>query len=484
LIIGLIAVFPGNNLGLELACILMIFTSQVWNMAFAYFASLKAVPDSFYELTNISGLSWRKRLLRLELPFSATTLAWNSLISMSGGWFFLTVCESFRLGEDDFRIPGLGSYMALAIEKEDHQAMFWGIVAMITIIVVTDFLIWRPILSWSQKFRVDESAEQTSEIPFITLLLQNSWLLDQFIATVQFFENTYRNFKRRHKDWRLQQNFAPKTVNKVTDSWDNLRGSIKEKRRQYPLINEIETYVIYAGIILLLVLGLRQVFQMITPVTSAQWLDILVSTFYTLLRVAASLVIATLWAVPVGVWIGSSQRLTQIFQPIIQIVSSFPAPMVYPLVIVVFITLGISFNIASIFLMMMGIQWYILFNVLAGASAISNELRDSLKHMNVSRKARWKHLYFPSIYPSLVTGWIAAAGGAWNASIVAEYVLYDKKILVANGLGSMITRMSEQGNMPMLAACILVMCTVVVGLNRTLWRSLYNLADRKFKFER
>ncbi len=479
LILGLISLFPHYNMGLELACIIMILTSQMWNMAFSYYASIKDIPQQYYELGSVIGLNWKKTMTHIELPFSATALAWNSLISMAGGWFFLTVCESFKLGEKNFRIPGLGSFITLAIEQGNTKALVFGIITMVLLIVVVDFLFWRPILAWSEKFRLEETLDQTVDIPFVTLLLQESWIINNVI-------DIYRHLI----GWR--QRWWPSD----TLSYQNIKTRFREEKslsfiwkiadliREKPYIETALSWCVYGLIILLLFVGIGKVFDLIEPLTWTDWSQVLLNTFWTLVRVTVAVVLSTAWALPVGIWIGASPKLTKIFQPLIQIAASFPAPMVYPLVLIPLFYIGIPLGISSIFLMMMGVQWYVLFNVLAGASRISNDVKDSLELIQVTKKTRWRDFYIPSVFPSLVTGWNTAAGGAWNASIVCEYVIVRQKPESTLGLGALISQATETGNMPLLGACILSMVIVVVGLNRTLWRYLFRIAEERYRFER
>ena len=478
LVLGLISIFPKNNLGLELACIIMIFTGQVWNMTFSYYASLKAVPTQFHELAKILNLGWAKKLKNIELPYSFTNLVWNSLMSMAGGWFFLTICESFSLSERNFVLPGLGSYMKLAIDKQDTLAMWSGVTAMISVIVFFDFLFWRPILAWSQKFRLEDAQDQTKNIPFVMLLLQDSNLVKWFIFKFDEF-SVWRSASIFTFEYILPKGASLKTSNRKAKVF--FMRIAKLKRHLPDVVSSRLPQVL---ILALLMFGMIYVYELVRPLSVKQWKLIALGTLATTLRVVASIVLASIWAIPVGIWIGSSPKLTRFFQPIVQVAASFPAPMLYPLVMLILSSLNIGFGFGSMFLMLLGVQWYVLFNVLAGASTISLELRDTVNLMGLSRVSKWKKLYLPSVFPATVTGWVTSAGGAWNASIVAEYFQYGGKTLSTLGLGAMISKATDTGDFAMLTGCLLVMCTTVIGFNRTVWHQLYSIAENRFKYDR
>lgn len=472
LVLGLISVFPNSNIGIELACTILFVTSQLWNIVFSFYSSLKGISPTLMEVSAMVGQSWTQRFKRIELPSAATGLAWNSLVSMAGGWFFLTVCESFTLRNQNYRLPGLGSYMAAAIDQDDTRAMFSGIIAMITVILFSDFILWRPIIAWTRKFQLDEEQRiHAQEIPFVTLLLRESRVVQRFI-----------NLFTERRWWQL-----PK-----------LNETIKKKRRKNRMLpawillstwmtpTQERTFwdrVIQTCILVSILAALGWFLDLIRPLSHADMFQIGKSTGLTLLRVFCAVTIASLWTLPFGIWVGLSPRLTRFFQPIIQVIASFPAPMIYPFILVLTHSLGITLGFSSILLMLLGIQWYVLFNVLAGAVGISNELRDQLKLAGVSRIERWKKLYLPSIFPALVTGWVTAAGGAWNASIVSEYVQFRGSLVETDGLGSLISKATAAGNYSLLAGCLLAMVATVVFFNRTLWNYLYQLASTKYRFE-
>ena len=463
LVLGLVAIFPRTNVGLELASILMIFTGQVWNMAFAFYSSLKSVPTDLKEAAAVMKLSPLQRLELLELPYSAMNLTWNSVMSMAGGWFFLTVCEAFTLGNKAYRLPGLGAYMAVAIDSGDTSAIIAGIFAMMAVILLFDFLLWRPALQWAHRFRLEETETQKIEEPLIQLLIRDSFVIRVF--KVFYFRPNQAKWQKEIRAWKVP------TVPFLK------RPEMSARQRQAILI--------LGGLILAIIsgYGTARLIKILAGLKLDTWLDILRDTGYTLSRVLASVAIGTLWAVPVGIWVVQTPRRLKIAQPIIQLLASFPAPMLYPLAIAVFIYLHINFEVSAMLLMLLGVQWYILFNVLAGALRIPNELRLGLRLMGTSKWHQWRYLFLPSVLPSLVTGWVTAAGGAWNASIVSEIVPYKGQTLESHGLGAQISKAAASGDFGQLAACLFVMVVVVVAFNRTVWARLYRLTQTRFRMD-
>lgn len=470
LVLGLIAIFPNTNLGLELACILMIFTGQAWNMAFSFYQSVKTVPHTFYEVSDMVGLNWFQKLLRVELPFSAIPLAWNSLMSMAGGWVFLIVCESFKLGERNFRLPGLGSYMAVAIEQDNTRAQVAGVLSMILIIVFLDFVIWRPIIAWTGRFRTTtDQQDEVQDIPFISLLLKDTVVLTYIIG----FIKTALTWFHKQSDIVGSKELSP------------LPKHTRQRMKRFaPPQKWIDNMLRYGTFTITGVGGfwlIGKLYNFMSPLSNTDWMYLIKGTLLTCGRVLLSVVISTVWALPVGILIGLSQKWTRRLQPAIQIIASFPAPMIYPIVVAAADRAGISLNVSSIFLMVITVQWYLLFNVLAGAVSINNETRETLRLMGFSNKDKWKKLYLPSVFPSLVTGWLTTAGGAWNASIVAEYIHAAGKTLSAYGLGSIISVATETENYPMLTGALVIMVTIVILFNRLVWNRLYIFAEERFK---
>jgi len=453
LVLALVAIFPQSNIGLELACVLMIFTGQVWNMTFSFYHSLRAIPPELRDAARVYRLTWWQRFTQLELPYATGGLVWNSMMSMAGGWFFLTVCEAFVLGDKDFRLPGIGSYMSVAIHDGNVPAMAAGVAAMVVMIVAVDQLVWRPIVAWSQKFKIEETEAAEQPSSWLLKLLQKSRVL-RWVDT---------------KVWTPMMGWgAPPPV--------AVRLPPARSGVALPVVGWAVAGLCVAGV----AWGAVQLIALLLTVPGESWWRVGGLTGLTFLRVLAAVVLATLWTVPVGVAIGLNPRLSRVLQPVIQIMASFPAPMVYPLVLFAVHAAGIGLNFGSVALLMLGTQWYILFNVIAGAMAIPQDLHEAAAMYRLSRWERWRRLILPGIFPHVVTGWVTATGGAWNASIVAEYVHYGKEALTATGLGATISLATDRGDYPMLAASVLAMCVAVVGINRLVWRRLYRLAEDNF----
>jgi NitT/TauT family transport system permease protein len=471
----LIGLFPGSNIGLEIAAILMIFTGQVWNMTFSFYHSLRSLPHDQQEAATVYRFSWWQRLKWVELPFATIGLVWNSMMSMAGGWFFLMLIESVTLTrwveengervphEYVFRLPGIGSYMAEALKVWDVPAMLWAILAMVLMIVLLDQLLWRPVVAWAQKFRVEEGGEQ--EPP-------TSWFLDwlRHSDILEWITNRLAALRREPKKAMIQ---APKAVHDPT---------------QPSRLGGILARVLFGLIVVVLIAGAIRLLLLVLQVPLAEWLELPLLMGLTLGRVLLAVVLGTLWTLPAGLAIGRSPRLSHLLQPVVQVAASFPAPMLYPLVVVAFRHLGMTLEWGSIILMLLGTQWYILFNVIAGAMAIPGDLKEAAVSYRVNGWQRFWVLYGPAVFPYLVTGWVTAAGGAWNASIVAEKLSFGTEVTgempAATGLGAMITKAFDQGNFAMLALSVIAMSLLVIAFNRLVWRRLYDLAETRFSLSK
>lgn len=477
LVFGLIALFPHSNFGLELAAVLMIFTSQAWNMCFSFHSSLRSVPPDLNDAVQLIGLGRWRRLTRLELPLSSVGLAWNSLLSMAGGWFFLTICETFTLGDHNFRLPGLGSYMALAIDQGNNSAMFLGIVAMMTVILVMDVIIWRPILVWVQRYRFEGSEGIELNQSFMLQLFQESRLLRRI-------QLVGKKLQQRYSKKRLIPNINSQQSESKFNPLLNRLPFNKARAKILPHSIKVISLLLQISLVTATVYGVVKLGALLHGLSGKFWILLLRDSFWTLLRIIGSMILATLWAVPVGVLIGLSPRATRIAQPIVQVVAAFPAPMIYPLILSFLMKLNVSIEVGSMALMMIGSQWYVLFNVLAGALGISHDLQATLSLTTPRKWTHWKRLYLPGIFPSLVVGWITAAGGFWNSAIVTEFIRYEGKTVQAHGLGATISRAAEEANFPALAAGLLMIVCVVVLMNRLVWQRLSEMAERRFQFER
>lgn len=454
LVLALVAVFPATNVGLELAAILMIFTGQAWNMTFSWYHSLRSVPQDLREVAAVYRLDWWQRLRWLELPFGTMGLVWNSMMSMAGGWFFLMINEAFKLGDRDFRLPGLGSYMSVAVEQGRYDAMLWAVLAMVGMIVALDQLLWRPVVVWAQKFRLEEGGAPSAATSWFLNWLRRSRLL-------------------RLVRMRLRGRGQTKTAHQAGPAAPASAASRTPWVARLPLLA-------FLGLLAALAFGAWNLLGLLQQVTADEWAATVEAAGWTLARVLLSTALGTLWAVPAGLAIGLSPRLSRVLQPVVQVLASFPAPMLFPVVIAGLAWANVSLGWGSILLMLLGTQWYILFNVVAGAMAIPADLREAARSYQVGRWQRLWALYLPAIFPYLVTGWVTAAGGAWNASIVSEYVTFRGEVLRAWGLGAQISMATEQANFPLLAASTLVMALVVVTFNRTVWRRFYHLAEERF----
>jgi NitT/TauT family transport system permease protein len=456
--LAMVALFPTRQLGVELGSIVLIFTGQVWNMAFSFYSSLKSIPRELREAADIYQFSAWQRFLELELPFSVIGLVWNSIVSVAGGWFFLMACEMFVLGNHDFRLPGLGSYLQRAASAGDTPAILWGLTAMIMVIVLIDQLIWRPLIAWSDRFKI-EQVESTNAVtsPVLDLLLKAS---------------AVKWFQRRA----------------LGPAWERLTVTQPPTERPAPgpgriwltrMVQAVGLAVVAAAV----VYAAWQGFEMMRNVTGAALSATLLAAGATFLRVIASLLIALLWAVPAGVAIGFNPRLARLAQPIAQIAASVPATALFPVVLLALVRLGGGLGVGSIVLMLLGTQWYILFNVIAGAMAIPSELRECAGVFHFTRLQRWQTVILPGIFPYLVTGLVTASGGAWNASIVAEYFHFQGKILMTVGLGAQISSATDSGNTLLLLLSTIIMAMLVVTVNRLVWKPLYRLAETRYRLE-
>ena len=460
LVLALVALFPGSNVGLELAAIIMIFTGQAWNMTFSFYHSLRSVPQDIKETSVVYRFDWWQRFKWVELPFGTTGLVWNSMMSMAGGWFFLMITEAFRLGDHDFRLPGLGSYMSVAVHEGDTRAMVLAVLAMMAMIVALDQFLWRPVVVWAQRFRVEEtSAAEVSHSWFLDLV-QRSKLLRRIA-----------HLRRRRAQRRAA--FAGKPAMNAAP-----RGSLPARR--LALLPTAALLALAAGV----AWGSIRLLRLLSQLPWSHWSILGLAALATLGRVLISTAVGTAWTVPVGLGIGLSPRLSRALQPVAQVMASFPAPMLFPVAIAVFHASGIGLGVGSIVLMLLGTQWYILFNVIAGASSVPSDLREAAVAFRMPRRDRFWTLYLPAVFPYLVTGWVTAAGGAWNASIVAEYVTYRGATLTTFGLGATVSRAAERAQFIELAAAVLVMSLVVVAFNRLVWRRCYLLASTRFSLTR
>jgi NitT/TauT family transport system permease protein len=483
--LAMIRLFPRHEIGPELACVLAIFTAQAWNMTFSYYSSIRAIPTNLREVSAVHHLN-RWQIFRLiEVPSSMIGLVWNSMMSMAGGWFVLNVSEYFPLGDRVFSVPGIGSYMAEANEKGVLIAQIGGVVAMIIMIVAVDQLFWRPIVVWSERFKLEETAEGEKAHSWVLSLLEHSLLYPWLIRQVH----------------RARQRAANKSAAAITTNGDGAATAVLDpppggrmKQLQSAQGRRLTQVVLMrlavAAVAALALWGVIELIKLLVhlplhdPDTHQDWITVLLGLGASFLRVMATVTLATLWALPVGILIGLSPRWSQRLQPIVQVLASFPANMIYLPLTLFMLHIGIPFNSGCVVLMLLGTQWYVLFNVIAGAMAIPTELKEVSFVFSTPRLRRWLRVYIPGVFPYLVTGLITAAGGAWNTTIIAEFVQGANRNYVAFGVGSIIEQATlTPPNYSLLAAGAVSLALMVVLLNRFMWRRMYRLAEKRYSLE-
>jgi NitT/TauT family transport system permease protein len=453
-----IALFPGNLFGVECASIFVIFTSQAWNMAFSMYQSLRTVPGELSEAASVFQLSGWQRFWRLELPFAMPGLLWNMMMSMSGGWFFVVASEAISVSNQDIKLPGVGSYIALAIEQKNLGAIGWAIFGMLVGITLYDQLFFRPLLAWADKFRFEEGSQETAPSSWLlTWLRRTDRLQAMGLHGVALLERSFRVFKRTHDGTSIRARSLP--VNgALSRAWDAL---------------------IAAAVLL-------AIWQLVSfvhaEVSVGEVLHVFVLGCYTMLRVLVLIALAALVWVPIGIWIGMNPVWAGRLQAVAQFLAAFPANLVFPIATAGIVSWHLNPNIWLSPLMVLGTQWYILFNVIAGASTVPTELRYASKNLGLTGWLKWRRYLLPAVFPSFVTGAITASGGSWNASVVAEYVTWGSTTLQAQGLGSYIGQMTKAGDFPRIALGIGVMCVFVMGMNHFVWRRLYRMAEDRLHF--
>jgi len=457
--VAMIALAPTKQLGVEMGSILLIFTGQVWNMAFSFYSSLRNIPPEMMEAAEVYRLSWWQRLIQLELPYAAIGLVWNSIMSVAGGWFFLMACEMFVLGNRDLRLPGLGSYLQTAANAGDTRAIVFGVAAMILVIVLMDQLLWRPIIAWSEKFKFEQVEAAESPRSPILSLLRHSRLVSRAAHSTLLPAREALTLRFARK-WNVGRRGASGSGRRIV--FLRVAGAAALAA------------TLYATIRMLLVLP---------EISRSELGGIFRGAGATFLRVELSLLLAALWTIPVGIFVGLRPRLSAIAQPIAQVAASVPATALFPIVLLVLIQMGGGLGIASIVLLLLGTQWYILFNVIAGASAIPTDLKEVCDVFRLGKAQRWRILFLPGIFPFMITGFVTASGGAWNASIVAEYFHFRGRTYSTTGLGAIISRATDTGNFPVLMGATVVMAAMVVTMNRLLWKRLYALASTRYRLD-
>lgn len=458
-ILAFIYLFPGSRLGPECAAIFAIFTSQVWNMALCFYQSLRTVPKTLTEAARMYHLTAWQRFWRLEVPFATPSLIWNTMMSLSAGWFFVVASEAISVNNQNITLPGIGSYIKLATQQADYKAIAYVILTMFIVILIYDQLLFRPLIVWSEKFKLESNPETDTETWFLTLL-QRTHLLRYIARILQRCRDTFAiPFSKKG----TPKAFLPPRVSHLvswlgTTFWNTLL-----------LLSLIASCLLLGHFIF-------------SEVTLTELWEVLLLGLITTVKVAVLIVLSSLIWVPIGVWLGLKPKVAAIIQPIAQFLAAFPANLVYPAVYMLIVMYNLNVNIWSSPLLILGTQWYILFNVVAGTANLPQDLLLVAKNYGLKGWVWWKKLVLPGIFPYYVTGAMTATGGSWNASIVAEVVNWGGETLQAVGLGGYIAYFTSVGNFPRIALGIAVMSLYVIVINRALWHKLYLFAEERYHF--
>ncbi len=448
--------FPGRVLGLELAAIFAIFTSQAWNMAFSLYQSLKTIPADLKEASDSFHLSAWQRYWRLEVPYAVPGLVWNTMMSMSGGWFFVVASEAVSVGDNTWKLPGIGSYVALALEQQDILAVFYAIFTMLLVILAYDQLLFRPLVAWSQKFRFETTAGVTASDPWLLRLMRRTRLLNRLADAIGDAAVAIGGMRLRLG-----------------------RRTAAPAQEQPSRIIDIIWMVVLAAIV---VWALTRIVAFVSGELSLSDVGQAVGLgFITLVRVVVLIVLASLFWVPIGVWLGLRPVWARRAQPLAQFLAAFPANLLFPPFVIFIVHFHLSANIWLTPLMILGTQWYILFNVVAGAAAFPGDLREAASNFRIGGFLWWRKVMIPGILPYYVTGAITASGGSWNAAIVAEVASWGNTRLEAHGLGAYIADATANGDMGRVVLGVVVMSIFVLLFNRLLWRPLYGYSERHLK---
>ena len=459
-LLSLSAILP-QAFAAEVAAIVLIFTSQAWNMTFSFYQSLTTIPNELREAAAVFRFDPWLRLKAVELPFAAIGLLWNSMMSWSGGWFFLMAAEIFHVGTRDFRLPGLGAYLQTAANEGNLTAVLAGVTTLVGVIVLLDQLLWRPLIAWTDKFKMDMVEGDEPPRSWFLDLLSRAWLVEQFGTRLwrPFSEWVDRGFQRR------------------------TGGVIASPEPSAEAGQSRLAVAILTAFLLLALYGSYRAAALLVTLPVSTWAELGKGIVATFLRVSVALAITLIWTIPLGFFIGTNRRLATILQPIVQVVASIPATALFPIVLLALLQAPGGLNIAAVLLMLMGTQWYLLFNVIAGAAAIPQDLRYTTDLLRLSSLDRWRTLILPALFPYIITGSITASGGAWNASIVAEYVEFGGQTHATTGAGALIAEATAKGNYALLLAATLALVLTVVLINRTFWRRLYRLAEERYRLE-
>ncbi len=455
-----LGLFPGSTLGAECAAIFAIFTSQAWNMAFSFYQSLRSVPRDLTEAARSLGLSSWQKFWQLETPFAMPGLIWNMMMSMSVGWFFVVASEAITVGDTSIKLPGIGSYLALAIEEKRVDAVLAAILTMLVVIVIYDQLLFRPLVAFSARFRVELSAGEVQEKSFAgQLFARTRWLR----AALRPIGQLLHAVSLRRMELPIRSSGRKPASLALSRTVDALWLAVIGAGAAWAVL-QIASYM-------------RQELSM------ADFWQSVLYTLITMARVAVLMTFATLVWVPAGIWIGLRPRLAEKVQPFAQFLAAFPANVIFPVAVAVILRFSLNPDIWLSFLIVFGTQWYILFNVIAGASAFPNDLKEAAAAFRISGLDWWVNVILPGIFPYYVTGALTASGGSWNAAIVAEYVKWGSDTVSAHGIGAYISQATEAGDYPRIVLGVAVMSAFVIIFNRVLWRPLYELAETRLRLD-
>ncbi|WP_247255003.1 ABC transporter permease [Pseudomonas moorei] len=451
--------FPGRVLGAEFAAIFAIFTSQAWNMTFSFYQSLRMLPRDLEEVSSNLQLSGWQKFWKLDVPFAIPGLVWNMMMSMSGGWFFVVASEAITVGDKTVMLPGVGSYLAVAIQQQNLHAVGYVILAMIAVILIYDQFLFRPLVAWADKFRMENTASQAGS--------PESWVL-KLIQRTRVVQRVLRPITR--------------TIGRIGNRRFSLPRSNRTAVSSSPATSRLIDWVWGALIAVLTLYTLYHIaLYMSSEVTLGEVGHVLGMGLITLVRVALLIAVASLIWVPLGVMIGLRPHLAEKIQPLAQFLAAFPANLLFPVFVIVILRYQLNPDIWLSPLIVLGTQWYILFNVIAGASAFPNDFREAATNFRIRGWLWWRKVMLPGIFPYYVTGAITASGGAWNASIVSEFVSWGQDKVVAHGLGAYIAENTAAGDFPKIALGVVVMSLFVVAFNRAVWRPMYAIAENKLR---
>ncbi|AYP25760.1 ABC transporter permease [Pantoea agglomerans] len=453
-----ITLFPGQVLGVELAAIFALFTSQAWNMTFSFYQSLRTVPADLVEVSRSFHLTAWQRFWKLDAPFAVPGLIWNMMMSMSGGWFFIVASEAITVGNKAYTLPGVGGYLSQAILHKDIHAVGWVLLTMVIVILAYDQLLFRPLVAWADKFRMENTRSERAASSWVRDLIRRTRLIQQIIKPLRHFFSTVARL-----DWHLPF-VRPLTPKKNIKNAARLIGVLWGA-----LVIIVTLYVSY-----------RAIAYMHGEITADEIWHVFIAGLITLLRVSLLIIISSLVWLPVGVMIGLRPTLAGKVQPVAQFLAAFPANLMFPVFVVMIVHFDLDPDIWLSPLIILGTQWYILFNVIAGTMAFPNDYKEAAANFHIRGWQWWRQVMLPGIFPYYITGAITASGGAWNASIVSEFVQWGNTHVKAHGLGSYIAQMTIAGDFPKIILGIAVMALFVTVFNRLLWRPLYKYAESKF----